>query len=222
MSWNVQNNLGGMRMWQTRYWDAQRNVMGMTWRGKFKQKERRICCIALPIKPPYGLYSSLGKKICFMENDIFLSILLYKSSYKTYTERSDYKVQGKKYMYYMIISNSFAKGVFFCLNNKHLPNILLASGGLTASEQPLESQIKTHQCYSRCWKCCPPDWTYSVLQQSTLFTLWSYCPEIVEIPWFALKCTPNTNFFIRKREFVNKFWIFCTPILAISWIHLSM
>jgi len=38
-------------MWQTRYWDVQRDEMDMTIRVKFQQMEGRICCVALPIKP---------------------------------------------------------------------------------------------------------------------------------------------------------------------------
>jgi len=32
---------------------------------------------------------------------------------------------------------------------------------------------KTHQCYSRCWKCCPPSRMHSEQQRETLFTLGS-------------------------------------------------
>jgi len=53
------------------------------------------------------------------------------------------------------------------------------AGGLTVGEgsekkdslweQHLESPTKTHQRYSRCWECCPPD--------RMQVTLWNSCPE---------------------------------------------
>lgn len=125
MSWNVQKDLGGMWTWRTRYWDTQRNVMGMTWRVKFQQMEGRICCVALPIKPSQDLPSSLGKMICFMENNILLSILLHKFLHET--ERSDHKVPRKKSTCITWSFHTALERVFFsCWSSKCLPDILLA------------------------------------------------------------------------------------------------
>ena len=167
--------------------------------------------------------------ISSMENYILLSILLCKSLYKTYTERSDYKVPGKKVR---VLHDNFlqlCRGcIFSCLNSQHLPDILLALWH-TSSLRRFNSHWTT---FRKSNKNSPVLKQMLKMLPSWLNVLGTTAGHIIYfLEFLARNCcnpmtgthwTPNINFFITKREFLNKFWFFCTPIPAITWIHLSM
>ena len=105
--------LGGTWMWWTRFgtckemrWAWQEELSFSRWRGEYVVLHYQLS--------PHKTYpNTLSKTISFMENYILLSILLCKSLYKTYTERSDYKVTRKKLHVLHDHFIQLCKGCFF-------------------------------------------------------------------------------------------------------------
>jgi len=49
--------------------------------------------------------------------------------------------------------------------------------------------MKTHQCYSRRWKCCVPDGIQPIYWRSTLFSSWPGTKTLVFPSWSESSCT---------------------------------